>query len=76
MKKEVCISGKILFPLRKGNSAIISVNGDCTRTSPVVRIVEEKSDYAHFETLNTVYKVSMRPTSGVARVLPFLMMCA
>lgn len=78
MKREVHISGKLLFPLSVGNAAVITRKSDVIRTSPVVAIREENEDYVCFETENSVYQVSMKPVANAARAVmtSFLKMCA
>lgn len=78
MKREVHISGKLIFPLKVGNSAVISRQSDIIRTSVVVSIREENEDYVCFETENSVYQVSMKPVANTARAVltSFLKMCA
>lgn len=78
MKREVHISGKLIFPLKVGNSAVISRQSDIIRTSAVVSIREENEDYVCFETENSVYQVSMKPVANTARAVltSFLKMCA
>lgn len=78
MKREVHISGKLIFPLKVGNSAVISRQSDIIRTSSVVSIREENEDYVCFETENSVYQVSMKPVANTARAVltSFLKMCA
>lgn len=78
MKREVHISGKLIFPLKVGNSAVISRQSDIIRTSAVVSIREENEDYVCFETENSVYQVSMKPVANTARavLMSFLKMCA
>lgn len=78
MKREVHISGKLIFPLKVGNSVVISRQSDIIRTSAVVSIREENEDYVCFETENSVYQVSMKPVANTARAVltSFLKMCA
>lgn len=78
MKREVHISGKLLYPLHVGNAAVISRKSDIIRTSTVVSIREENEEYVCFETENSVYQVSMKPVANVARAVmsSFLKMCA
>ena len=57
MKKTVSISGKVVFPLREGARAVIAYGGDFIYTSRVVEIFEESDDFAHFETMNSIYRV-------------------
>ena len=76
MKKEVNINGKIVFPLQEGSRAVISTGGAVFYTSPVVGIIEERTDYVCFETMNSVYKVCLQPVPIRAVIPPFLKMCA
>lgn len=76
MKKEVSISGRIVFPLEEGARAVISSGSSITYTSPVVEIIEERTDYACFETLNSVYRVCLQPVPVRSAIPPFLKMCA
>lgn len=76
MKKEVSINGRIVFPLVEGARAVISTGGGLTYTSLVVQIIEERPDYACFETMNSVYKVCLQPVPVRAAIPPFLKMCA
>lgn len=75
MKKMVSISGTLLFPLAEGKRAVICHGGDIIYTSRVVDIQEQREDYVRFETMNTIYQVSMAPVPGTA-ALPTLRMCA
>ena len=61
MKKIISISGKVVFPLREGARAIIAYGGDFIYTSRVVEIFEVSEDFAHFETMNSIYRVSLVP---------------
>lgn len=45
-------------------------------TSLVVEIMEERTDYACFETLNSVYKVRLQPVPARVTLPTFLKMCA
>lgn len=76
MKKEVSINGRIVFPLQEGIRAVISADGGITYTSPVVEIIEERPDYACFETMNSVYKVCLQPVPVQAAIPAILKMCA
>lgn len=66
MKKLLCISGTLLAPLKEGRCAVILHGGDCIRTSLVVEILEQSDDFVHFETMNSVYKVSCAPVPAEA----------
>lgn len=61
MKKTVCIDGTVAFPLEVGRRAVIRRGGDFVFTSLVVEIREQRADYVCFETLNSVYQVSLAP---------------
>ena len=76
MKKEVNISGRIVFPLQEGARAVITTGGGITYTSPVVDIIEERPDFACFETMNSVYKVCLQPVPVQAAIPTFLKKCA
>ena len=76
MKKEVNINGKIVFPLQEGKRAVISTGGNFIYTSPVVEILEDRTDFVCFETMNSVYKVCLQPVPVRAVIPPFLKMCA
>ena len=76
MKKEVNINGKVVFPLQEGSRAVISTGGTVIYTSPVVGIIEERTDYVCFETMNSVYNVCLQPVPIRAVIPPFLKMCA
>lgn len=76
MKKEISISGKIVFPLQEGSRAVISTGSQFIYTSPVVEILEDRMDFVCFETMNSVYKVCLQPFPVQATVLPVLKMCA
>lgn len=76
MKKTICISGKILFPLQVGNRAVIVKGSDCIYTSRVVEILKETDEIACFETMNSVYTVSLSPVPVKAALPSELAMCA
>ena len=76
MKKVMHISGRLLFPLKVGNRAVILHGGDCIYTSRVVEILEESEGIACFETMNSVYRVSLVPVPASAALPEELAMCA
>lgn len=76
MKKEVNINGRIVSPLEEGRRAVISTGNGIIYTSPVVEIREEEADHTCFETLNSVYRVCLRPVPVRAAIPPLLKMCA
>ena len=55
MKKEISISGRIVFPLQEGSRAVISTGSQFIYTSPVVEILEDRTDFVCFVTMNSVY---------------------
>ena len=61
MKKTVCINGNVAFPLEVGRRAVIRRGGDFVFTSLVVDIREQCADYVCFETMNSIYQVSLAP---------------
>ena len=71
MKKLICIGGTILFPLQVGKRAVIVKGGDCIYTS---RVVEKEA--VCFETMNSVYRVSLLPVPVKAPLPSELSMCA
>ena len=76
MKKIICISGKVVFPLREGASAVISYGGDFIYTSRVVEIFEVSEDLAHFETMNSIYRVALVPHPVTAPIPDIYAKCA
>lgn len=58
MKSLVLISGHIVFPLKEGISAYIACSKGIIQTSKVVNIISFTKDFAHFETMNSEYKVT------------------
>lgn len=76
MKKTICISGKLVFPIKEGSQAIIAHKGGFIRTSRVVEIFEENECIAHFETMNSIYKVSYIPLSISSPLPEDIIKCA
>ena len=76
MKRHVSLSGRLLSPLEEGQCALIQRGGDIIRTSRVVEILEVTDVSVRFETMNTVYQVSMAPVPGAAAAIQTLRMCA
>lgn len=71
MKKTVEISGHIVFPLKEGVSAYIACSQGIIQTSKVVSIKNETTEFAHFETMNSEYKVTFEKSPvGIAQALP------
>ena len=76
MKKIISISGKVVFPLREGAIAIIAYGGDFIHTSRVVEIFEVSDDFAHFETMNSIYRVALVPNPVTAVIQEGYAKCA
>ena len=76
MKKIISISGKVVFPLREGARAIIAYGGDFIYTSRVVEIFEVSEDVAHFETMNSIYRVALVPNPVTAVIQEGYAKCA
>ena len=76
MKKIISISGKVVFPLREGARAIIAYGGDFIYTSRVVEIFEVSEDFAHFETMNSIYRVALVPNPVTAVIQEGCAKCA
>ena len=76
MKKIVSISGKVVYPLREGARAIIAYGGDFIYTSRVVEVFEVSEDYAHFETMNSIYRVALVPHPVTAAIPEIYAKCA
>lgn len=75
IKKVVSVGGSLAFPLQVGKRAVIRRGGDFIFTSLVVDIREERADFACFETMNSVYKVSLAPVP-VEAAIPYSLMRA
>ena len=65
-----------VFPGGEGSGAVILTDNRLIYTSLVVEIMEERTDYACFETLNSVYKVRLQPVPARVTLPTFLKMCA
>jgi len=76
MKKIISISGRVVFPLREGARAVIAYGGDFIYTSRVVEIFEVSDDMAHFETMNSIYKVALVPHPATAAIHEVYAKCA
>lgn len=66
MKRIVNLEGSLVFPVQVGRRALIRQNGDFIRTSLVVEVMVNRQDYACFETMNSIYKVSLAPVPAEA----------
>lgn len=76
MKKTICISGKVVFPLKEGSRAVIAYGGDFIYTSRVVEIYEVSEYAAHFETMNSIYRVALVPNPVTAAIPESYAKCA
>ena len=76
MKKNISISGKVVFPLREGARVIIAYGGDFIHTSRVVEIFEMSENFAHFETMNSIYRVALVPNPVTAAMPEVYAKCA
>ena len=76
MKKTVCISGRVMLPIKEGARAVISCGGGFVYTSRVVEIFEVSENMAHFETMNSIYKVSFVPNPLTAVISEVYAKCA
>ncbi len=76
MKQSVKLSGKLLLPLKEGERAAIQTSGGGVLTSPVVEIIESTPEFAHFETMNSVYRVALVPHPIKAALPKPMAMCA
>ncbi len=67
-KRYITISGELFFPLQKGQPAVIASGGKLIQTSRVLEIMENTEEISLFETLHSIYQVSMLPISCVCTV--------
>ena len=71
MKSTLNLSGHIVFPLREGSPAYITCSEGLITTSKVVSIISNTKEFAHFETMNSEYKVTLEKSPvGVTQALP------
>jgi hypothetical protein len=75
-KKTVCVSGRVMLPIKEGARAVISCGGGFVYTSRVVEIFEVSEDMVHFETMNSIYKVSFVPNPVTAVISEGILRCA
>lgn len=76
MKKTVCISGRVMLPIKEGARAVISCGKGFVYTSRVVEIFEVSENMAHFETMNSIYKVSFVPNPMTDVMSEDILRCA
>ncbi|RFZ77604.1 hypothetical protein DS742_17465 [Lacrimispora amygdalina] len=60
-KKEIYMNGSLLRPIAIGQSALIQTDGKVYHTSRVQAIHEQTEESILFETLNSLYHLSMLP---------------
>lgn len=68
-KKTVILMGTFLAPVKRGEKALFTYNGQVVRTSTVFEILEITANYIKFETRNSIYVVShqnLPPTNTCA----------
>ena len=75
-KKNIYVNGTLAAPLREGVRAMIHSDGGFIYTSLVVEIREVSADCVCFETMNSVYHVSLEPVPFEAALPDKLAMCA
>ena len=75
-KKTVCVSGRVMLPIKEGARAVISCAGGFVYTSRVVEIFEVSENMAHFETMNSIYRVSFVPNPVTAVISEDILRCA
>ena len=76
VKKRITISGRLLFPLQEGYKAIIIHSGGVIHTSRVVEVIKTDTDHVLFETMNSVYWVSLVADYSESALQKPLKMCA
>lgn len=75
-KKNVHISGSLASPLKEGLRALLNCGGTFVYTSRVVEIREVNAAHVCFETMNSVYHVSLEPIPFRAALPDKPAMCA
>ena len=68
-KKTVILMGTFLAPVKRGEKALFTYNGQVVRTSTVFEILEITANYIKFETRNSIYIVghqNLPPTNSCA----------
>jgi hypothetical protein len=75
-KKNVYMAGALVSPLKEGSRALIKCSGNLIYTSPVVEICSITTDCVCFETMNSVYHISLVPIPFRAPLPDSLAMCA
>lgn len=71
MKKLVELKGHIVYTLQEGLPAYIACSEGIVQTSKVVSIKNISKEFAHFETMNSEYKVTLEKSPvALAQTLP------
>lgn len=70
------ITGSLLGSLEAGKCAVIRRGGDFIRTSLVVEVFTHTPEYACFETIHAIYKVSLATLPSEAALPGLLRMVA
>ena len=71
MKKLVELKGHIVNTLQEGLPAYIACSEGIVQTSKVVSIKNNSKEFAHFETMNSEYKVTLEKSPvALAQTLP------
>ena len=74
-KKSIVMRGALLRPLALGQSALLHAGGKVYHTSRVVAV--QSDDLVRFETLNSIYCLSMSPFPlAVCNPLPMMSLAA
>lgn len=67
-KKNVHLTGTLLYPVTVGRGAVVFSDGQVIHTSRVVAVHEQTAERISFETLHTQYTLTLGPfpLSGVS----------
>ncbi len=76
MKKTISINGRVLLPLKEGCRATIIAGDHTMVTSPIVDVIELTHDRAYFETMNSIYIVSLMPNRFKSALTNMMLMSA
>lgn len=57
VKPEICLTGKLLYPVHIGLPAYIQEPDGCRRTSAVCAILADTQEATVIETCNSVYSI-------------------
>ncbi len=76
MKKILNINGKLAFPIQIGNRAVIICGSAYIYTSDVVKIIKKNKYYVQFETINSIYNLSLLVYPNEIKEHMHLRLCA